>query len=231
VTPAVAQPVAGAAPLEAEARALFAREVAVATGAVVAYVDDLTPAEAARIARARPKRRHEYATGRRLARRLLAGFGRPGFSLVADDARAPVWPEGLVGSISHSAGMCVVAVARRGELASLGVDLEQAAAVRPELWPQILDAGEAAWLRGGAVSDPLSLAAVFFAAKEAVYKAQFPITRARLGFHDVHVELEVGARRFHASVPGFARALAGRFALAEPFVLAGIALGATEVPS
>jgi 4'-phosphopantetheinyl transferase EntD len=188
--------------------------------------DDLTPDEAARVARAVPKRRHEYATGRRLARELLAKFGRHGHSLLADDARMALWPDGIVGSISHSTGICVVAVAERGEIASLGVDVEDAAAVRQELWPQVLDADEARWLRSDGANDPLALAAVFFSAKEAVYKAQFPLTRARLGFHDVHVELDPRARAFRAHVPGFARPLEGSFAFASPWVLTGIVVSA-----
>jgi 4'-phosphopantetheinyl transferase EntD len=125
----------------------------------------------------------------------------------------------------------VVAIAERGAIASLGVDVEQAAAVRQELWPQVLDADEARWLRGGSAADPLALAAVFFSAKEAAYKAQFPLTRTRLGFHDVHVELDPAAARFRARVPGFARALEGGFALRAPWVIAGLVLGAGDAPS
>lgn len=211
-------------------RPLFPRGVSVLSGPVQATLEGLHPEEHACVARAVPKRQHEFATGRRLAHQLLARLGAPDFALLADADRAPIWPEGLVGSISHSHGLCVVAVSPRGALAGLGVDVEEADGVRPELWRRVLRPDEEQWLRAQPSAQQLRLAAVFFSAKEAVYKAQFPLTRARLGFHDVGLELEPARGIFRTRVPGFARVLSGAFSLDGPWVLSGLALAAGDVP-
>ncbi len=217
------------APAARAAAALFPRQVSVLSSAVLESLDGLHASERALVARAVPKRQHEFATGRRLAHRLLADFGSANFALLADGDRAPIWPEGVIGSISHSHGLCVVAASKVGAIAGLGIDVEQADAVRPELWRRVLDEEEERWLRAQPAAHQLRLAAVFFSAKEASYKAQFPLTRARLGFHDVSLELDLASSAFHARVPGFPRPLAGAFAIHEPWVLTGLALAAGDV--
>lgn len=210
---------------------LFPTGVSVRASAIGASLDALHAAERALVARAVPKRQHEFASGRRLARALLAELGCGDAPLLADAQRAPLWPAGFVGSISHGHGVCVAAVARRGAIAGIGVDVEAADAVHAELWSRVLCANEEAWLRARPAGEQTALAAVFFSAKEAVYKAQFPITAARLGFHDVELELDAAGGAFRARVPGFARPVAGSFALRAPWVLTGLVLRAEELPT
>jgi len=211
-----------------DASALFPSNVAVLVSAVDETLEGLLPEELALVARAVPKRQHEFATGRRLARRLLANLGCREEPLLADGDRVPRWPAGIVGSISHGHGLCAVAAAPRGAIRGLGIDVEEADAVRPELWRRVLRPEEEKWLRAQPDARQLQLAAVFFSAKEALYKAQFPLTGARLGFHDVLVELDPAGSGFQAQTPGFARPLAGSFAIAAPWVLAGLAIVAEE---
>jgi 4'-phosphopantetheinyl transferase EntD len=221
---------AAAANAAPDPRPLFPRGVSVLSSPVQATLDGLHPEERACVARAVPKRQHEFATGRRLAHQLLARLGAPDFALLSDADRAPIWPEGLIGSISHSHGLCVVAVSPRGALSGLGVDVEEACGVRPELWRRVMRPEEEEWLRAQPGAPQLHLAAVFFSAKEAVYKAQYPLTRARLGFHDVGLELEPSRGIFRSRVPGFARWLPGAFSLDGGWVLSGLALAAGDVP-
>lgn len=209
-------------------RVLFPSGVRTLVALVEESLEGLLPAELALVARAVPKRQHEFATGRRLARRLLATLGCAERELLADTDRAPCWPADVVGSISHGHGLCAVAAAPRGAVRGLGIDVEDADAVRPELWRRVLRPDEEKWLRAQPEGRQLRLAAVFFSAKEAVYKAQFPLQRARLGFHDVFVELDPVGSTFRAQTRGFARPLAGAFAIAAPWVLAGLAISDEE---
>ena len=39
--------------------------------------------------------------------------------------RAPLWPRGIVGSISHCEGYCAVVAARQDRFAGLGLDVER----------------------------------------------------------------------------------------------------------
>ena len=96
------------------ARSLFADDISLAEGEPrLADEPSLTSAERALIAGAVDKRRAEFATARALARQLFADHGREGAELLNDATRAPVWPEGLVGSISHTRGYCGVVVGSR----------------------------------------------------------------------------------------------------------------------
>jgi phosphopantetheine--protein transferase-like protein len=171
--------------------------VAIAEGAAEANQGVLWPAEEVQIAKAVAKRRSEYNAGRTLARQALAALGGPAAPIPAGVDRDPQWPAGFTGSISHSAGYVVAAVARRADAAAIGIDVEQAARFRIELEPQILSPGEIARHLDGLSPDARqACAAATFSAKEAFYKAQYPMTGRRLGFRDVEVELDLAAGTF-----------------------------------
>jgi len=63
--------------------------------------DPLHPAEASRLPRMSEKRRVEFVLGRACARRALARLGIHDFALRNDADRTPIWPEGVVGSLTH----------------------------------------------------------------------------------------------------------------------------------
>ena len=102
-------------------------------------VDRISPsapfdaAEEAAIARAVPRRRAEFATGRRLAREALARLGCLAASLPPDSAGMPQWPTGFVGTISHSGQLCVAVVGRAHNLLGIGIDVEEIGPMQPGL--------------------------------------------------------------------------------------------------
>ena len=71
----------------------------------------LFPEEEALVAGAVTKRREEFAAGRNAARAALAGLGPPPCPLLRAGRRAPAWPQGIVGSITHCSGFCCAVVA------------------------------------------------------------------------------------------------------------------------
>ncbi len=79
-------------------------------------------AEAELVARAVEKRRREFAGGRDCARRALAALGIAPLAILSGERGEPLWPEGVVGAITHCAGYRGSAVARAGEVAALGID-------------------------------------------------------------------------------------------------------------
>ena len=204
---------------EAALARLFPPGVAVALVGIGA--GELLPGEAAAVAGAVPARVAEFAAGRLAARRALAALGHPAVAIPAGPDRAPCWPEGLAGSIAHAQGVAVAAV-RRG--ASLGLDVEADAALEPELWPLICDPVELAALPAG---DRGRAVRLVFAAKEAVYKAQYPLTGRLIGFDAVRVTLEEDGfvarlRQKVGPLPDGHR-LRGRILRAGGLVLAGVA--------
>ncbi len=178
-------------------------------------------------------RRQEFAAGRLCARRLLAQFGIVDFPVQAAADRQPVWPEAVVGSITHTTGFCAAVVARKASLSAVGIDSELARSVKPELWRGICTPPERAWLRSLPQEEQAAAATLIFSAKEAFYKCQYPLVGERLDFHDATVEPMWGAVRGkffihanrdlalarHSSLP-----IEGCYLFHEEFVTTGIAM-------
>ena len=147
----------------------------------------LSPEESACIARARDRRRREFIAGRVLAKKTLAGLGKICDSLPAHELRHPKWPEGYIGSISHSRTLVTAVVARTPQLAGLGIDVERARSVTPDLHRSLFTASERTLIDREAAND---VATVLFSCKESVYKAVFPRFREFLEFGDVELAID-----------------------------------------
>lgn len=175
----------------------------------VGEYSSLKPEEDSAMARALPARRAEFAAGRAAARQAL---GRDVAIPMGAD-RAPVWPPGDAGCITHAGGWAM-AVAGTG---LLGIDLEDDADLPDDLRETILRPEERS-------ADPRT-ARLIFSAKECAYKAQYPLTRALFGFDVLSVTLGAGRFRaeFRQSVGPFAigAALEGRHAIGGGFILTG----------
>lgn len=190
------------------------------------------PLEARLVAQASAVRRREFAAGRACARAVLTRLGHPDFPLLAEN-RAPLWPTGVVGSISHAEGFCVAAAAPTTAFASLGVDIERAGRLDETLWPIICTPGELEALGRVEPWRRATIATVVFSAKEAFYKCQYPLRRAWVGFEDVSVELCDGRFRI-VDVGGLglerlSRApLIGAFALWRGYVVSAIGVRAQD---
>jgi 4'-phosphopantetheinyl transferase EntD len=188
---------------------LFENGVWTASCPVTEVENDLLPAERLLVSRAVAKRRQEFAAGRRCARGLLAQLGHPGLPLLRNDDRTARWPEELVGSISHCAVLCVVAVAHRSSLAGLGVDVEPDAALEPRLWRKICTPGEIERLLETApAAERGRIVRLVFSAKEATYKSVHPLVGKAFGFQDVEIAIDWQTDRF---TPRLGDTLAGRF--------------------
>jgi 4'-phosphopantetheinyl transferase EntD len=198
----------------------------------------LLPEEATFLGRAVPKRVREFAAGRLCARRALAEFGIGDFPLRVADDRQALWPHSMVGSITHTAGLCAAVVAERVRISALGLDTEVVGHVNPEIWPRICVPGELAWIDSLPAASQAAAVTLVFSAKEAFYKCQYPLTREPLGFHDVRVEAapwgpSEGMFLIHASrviaMAGLAALpMQGRYRYHEGFVTAGVSVAAAQ---
>jgi 4'-phosphopantetheinyl transferase EntD len=185
--------------------------------------------EAARLAGAAPVRRREFAGGRLCARRALAALGIDDFALLSADDRLPVWPAGVLGSITHTEGYCAAVVARQGRVRGLGIDCESRLSVKPELWRKLMTPAELALLRSMPQSEARSTGTRIFCAKEAFYKCQYPLTRQYLGFEQVQIaftanefEIEVLAQTVHEALAPLK--LEGRLLERDQFLIAAVSL-------
>lgn len=194
--------------------------------------DDLTPAplfaaEDALLSGAGPKRRGEFATVRRCARHALGRLGIPPAPLLRGAGGAPVWPGGVVGSMTHCAGYRAAAVARAGELDVLGIDAEPAEPLPRGVLGLVSAPEERDHLTELAREQPdVCWDRLLFCVKEAVYKAWFPLTKSWLGFHDATVELDPGGRfaaSIHSRTAGPDR-FAGRWRTGDGLLMVAIAV-------
>jgi 4'-phosphopantetheinyl transferase EntD len=157
------------------------------------------------LGRAVNKRRREFVTGRACARQALMRLGLRPCSVPSGPRGEPVWPQGVVGSITHCRGYVACAVASRETLGAVGIDAEPHEPLNEETLSEIVTPAENRRVRDLSAAWPgIHWDRVWFSAKEAVYKAWFPLTRRWLGFHDAEVTLDGTNGRFVAQllVPG-----------------------------
>ncbi|MEE9429083.1 MAG: 4'-phosphopantetheinyl transferase superfamily protein [Paracoccaceae bacterium] len=150
---------------------------------------NIWPQEASAIEKAVPKRRLEFTAGRVAARLAMADLGLETTPIPMAPDRAPVWPDGLVGSIAHCHTSAIAAVAPKGALQSIGIDIEEAEDLAKDLWETVCTDTELAWLETLPPYARGRIAKQIFTAKEAVYKAQYPLTQEIIGFEAVRITL------------------------------------------
>ena len=210
---------APSAPAQAEAAlsALLGPGVAVVACDPRAPQRALLPGED--LPRATFDRLREFAAGRACARAAMAALGLSPAPLPMEADRAPRWPAGLRGSIAHSVTLCVAAVTR--EDIHIGIVLEPLEKMEDSLIPTICTEAERARLAPG---DALRI----FSAKEAVYKAQYPLTGALFDFHRLEVSLAPDGftATFRADTPPLAAGtqVRGRQAQVAGHVLSAVLL-------
>jgi 4'-phosphopantetheinyl transferase EntD len=204
-------------------------------GEVASSAYPILPAEEPLVAAAVASRRAQFAAVRHCAREALAKLGRPGGPLLSDPRGAPVWPEGVIGSMTHTHEYCAAAVTADSRFASVGIDAESHAPLPEGVLSIVARGEERERLALLTARDPsVSWDRVLFSVKESVYKAWYPLTRRWLGFEEVSVRVEPVGRRLTARlltdglvVAGFPlRELTGRFAVDEGVVLTAVTIPA-----
>lgn len=215
----------------AMARALLGPDWSVAAANPRAAAHGLLPEEAAAMAAARPARLREFAAGRRAAHAALRAAGRPDAAVPMAPDRAPVWPEGFVGSITHCDDACLAAAAPARAARGIGLDLEPGTGLDAGLLPEIATPRERDWLEAQPAGRRASLARLIFSAKEAAYKALYPLSGEVLDFDAMEIAPRPAQSRFTARLNrpvgplGTGTVLPGRFALGSGLMLTAVVLG------
>lgn len=191
-------------------------------------VDDLLRSERECVVRCVDRRVKEFAAGRACARACLAEFGLESTALPAGPDRVPIWPPGVVGSITHTGNYCLAVVGPEMQFAAIGVDVARVGDMSASLWELIMRAEERDWLRGLEETVRQQMATVVFSAKEAFYKCQYALTRIWLGFESIAVGVqgnvfEVFLREASHPICRVQGPWVGRFSIDQALVITGIA--------
>lgn len=144
--------------------------------------------EQRRIARAVDKRRREFASVRWCARQAMAQLGVPDAAIVPGQRGAPGWPAGVVGSMTHCEGYRAAALARSDTVLGIGIDAEPHGPLPAGVLGAVSVGAERDWL----VQAPAGVHwdRLLFSAKEATYKAWYPLTGRWLGFEDARISID-----------------------------------------
>lgn len=143
----------------------------------------------ASIQRSVAKRQAEFLAGRLCAREAMRQLdGRQHVPVIGDD-RAPVWPQDLCGSITHSSGWAAAIVADKQRWRGLGMDVEQLMSSdrASRLAGEILTADEMQRMAAGPEHQVALRVSLTFSLKEALFKALYPIVLKRFYFEDAEL--------------------------------------------
>lgn len=131
----------------------------------------------------------DFSTGRYCAKKALEHLGIIDVNIPIGSDRAPVWPEGIIGSISHCDSLTGAVVARSSDHISIGLDIEEIGRVTQDLWDLVFTENEKKYLSALSNEDKLVQSTAIFSIKEAFYKFQYPISKTYLDFLEVEVAL------------------------------------------
>lgn len=196
----------------------------------------LFPEEQRRIARAVDRRRHEFTSARWCARQAMARLGVPAAAVLPGAHGAPQWPAGVVGSMTHCEGYRAAALARVPAVRSLGIDAEPHGPLSAGVLRTVSLPEERDWLAREAPPG-VHWDRLLFSAKEATYKAWFPLTGRWLGFGDARIIIDPNGMFtavFLVPPPVIQgeqlTQLTGRWLVSDGLVLTAVALRAEPAP-
>ena len=140
------------------------------------------------LARAVASRQAEFLAGRFCARSALRKVCGDVESVPIGPHRSPVWPVGVVASISHTRSSAVCVAGSKDNLKYLGVDIAawMTQSVAQEVSDKVVNPAEAALLAtlGCSFERALTLA---FSAKESLFKALYPDVGSYFGFEAAEI--------------------------------------------
>ena len=173
--------------------------------AVDTFVDPpgatLFPEEEPLVERAVEKRRLEFTTARWCARRAMAELGHPPAPVLRGERGRPLWPAGLVGSLTHCAGYRGAVLASRESFTTIGIDAEPDEPLPDGVLATVTRPGERERIEALLREHPaVRWDRLLFSAKESVYKAWFPLTSRWLGFEEADLLIDPTAGTFSARV-------------------------------
>lgn len=151
------------------------------------------PSEAALISRAVEKRRREFVSVRHCARQAMGKLGVDPAPILKGERGVPLFPRGVVGSLTHCDGYRGAVLGYSMAVRSVGIDAEPHGPLPDGVLDAVSLPAERDWLAGGTPDGAdVHWDRLLFCAKEATYKAWFPLTYRWLGFEDAHITFTLG---------------------------------------
>ncbi len=224
------------AKLSSSLASLFPAGVVAAELRGSADVSLLHPEEREHVARSAERRVRDFAGGRLCARRALGELGIHGFALHSGEDRCARWPDGVIGSITHTKDFCAAVVVPRRRQQSVGIDAEVIERVTAPMRSMICTDAERDWIATLPAPEQALVTALTFSCKEAFYKCQYTLSHQWLDFKDVCLvpeQTDLAAGRYTLQLIESVEALKpvgsrfeGRFLVDGPLILSAMAFPA-----
>ncbi len=176
------------------------------------------------------KRRSEFIRGRFCAHMaILNQFNKRVYDIKSANDRVPIWPENVVGSLTHSEYYAGAVVASQEAMLGVGLDIENISRLKDEISKMIIFDSD--------VKRPNELTqqeylALIFSAKESLYKALYPQVKKFFGFKaaalksvdvkDKSFEIELIESLSDEISPQSLGVLRGRFLIIDCHILTSI---------
>lgn len=139
-----------------------------------------------------PKVQDLYTAGRLAAHQALGDLGAENSPIGRGEDGAPIWPQGTVGSITHTAGIALAVVGATSDVLALGIDVEKEdRSLQLGLIDRVASQEEGEWIREKEDEAGFRLLCLL-SAKEAVFKAVCSLSGIRLGFMEASLEGKEG---------------------------------------
>jgi 4'-phosphopantetheinyl transferase EntD len=145
----------------------------------------LLPEEKATLLTKDARRLNASGAARFISRQLLAERGVTNFPVERARSGEPIWPKNIVGSLAHDDELAVAAIGCDSDYLGLGIDVEPATPLPNDIKSLVRISEDI----DGDDYDTILVDRVLFCAKEAVYKAVYPLDRLILNYDDIRVDL------------------------------------------
>ncbi len=171
---------------------LFPKDIAAHYSRALPEHASLLPAEADCTHNMIKKRLLEFTHGRYCAHQAMQQLNLPMTAIPKGPDRAPVWPNNICGSISHSGGHAAAVIAYRSVITGIGLDIESAETLSPEVAKMICRPEEQSTY---IINEHAKL---LFSIKEAVYKCIYPLVNCFVDFQEMEIVLHEQDASFSA---------------------------------
>lgn len=164
-------------------------------------LEHLYPQELALISNSVSERQKEFSTARWCARKAMEKLGYPPYPILRGMNREPLWPEGLVGSITHCFGYRAAVLAKNKYYHSIGIDAEPHLPLPNDVIIAITSEQERKHLLDlEKYKDHLQWERILFSIKESIFKSWYPITHTWLDFTQANIYIDPINNVFEANL-------------------------------
>lgn len=131
------------------------------------------------------KRINEFIAGRLCCRKALEKLNYFNFPVLQDKSGLPIFPESVVGSISHTSSECIVILGETKNYIGIGTDVEKLNRLKPSHLDVFCTSEELSTLKLFSSKQRLHFGTLIFSAKESFYKLMFSLNKTKLNFKDM----------------------------------------------